>query len=627
MCEGISRAGNGHAVYVGEDENLGQKLINLIRAAHTPPVEDLTVDWGIPEVNLGDEGFELLGIEQPTQQLSLFDDAQNEHEDRNEEMIGPSPSTFWQHPPQGLIPSIQPGSRYSFYSILNRESEKQGLSEKVQLKGSVLGQPIHLEVPVASVHRTAGMSGLSGKLIHLIAARAMIQDFEDQGSKEQVLNMALTYGLISSQTSFVAVDLSEGEPEPVPLGMDHRQVLRPSRRRSRSPHPADYARHNRSHYEDDRSTGIQAPVIIMGSSRCRLDSGSRSRSPSPYSVDTQPPIIMTQASRHRSRSHSRSRTFSGASPPVIMARASRPSGRGHTSHSRHTYDDQPTIIMADRERSRSRSRSVSLARYGPIPTQPIITGQSSHYFVPDQPRRRSCSYSPSRAVPHSSVVMSAPGSPRAFVMPQSFAPPAPVMNQASIIMTAPSRRSRSRSPRHHQSSAGIQPAIIMSSGPRSRSRSRCRDRDYARISAPTGTGAPFIATASSRPLQLRSTSPQCRAPSQQLSTTGGSRRSRSRSPVKHRRRHAEPPRGAVIAVKPSASGGQMGDTKASKRQSIGSKLGSTISRVFRRKNTNGDVGGAMANPVEPTVTSEGGVAGERDPDGELQVNMVQVLRS
>jgi hypothetical protein len=48
-------------------------------------------------------------------------------------------------------------------------------------------------------------------MIHLLAARALVQNFEDKApmshsDKAQVLRLALRYGLSSSQTSFVAVD-------------------------------------------------------------------------------------------------------------------------------------------------------------------------------------------------------------------------------------------------------------------------------------------------------------------------------------------------------------------------------------------------------------------------------------
>jgi hypothetical protein len=53
--------------------------------------------------------------------------------------------------------------------------------------------------------------GLSPKLLHLLAARALIQGLEDtlpvsDAAKDEVRRLGLTYGLASSQTSFVAVD-------------------------------------------------------------------------------------------------------------------------------------------------------------------------------------------------------------------------------------------------------------------------------------------------------------------------------------------------------------------------------------------------------------------------------------
>jgi hypothetical protein len=211
MCEGIANAGNGSAVYVTENEKPDRKLINLIRAAQIPPVTDLRIDWGIPEVQstqAADDVNTPLSQWSEVTELSLFDDAVDLSIIDDEVQLGPPEAftMFQQHPRTDSMPTMMPGRRYSFYAICQHSlHQKDVTSEKVTLHGLVLGQPISLEVPVVPVEVVSQL-GSSGNLVHLIAARALIQDYDEQSEESSVLEMGLRYGLMSSQTSFVAID-------------------------------------------------------------------------------------------------------------------------------------------------------------------------------------------------------------------------------------------------------------------------------------------------------------------------------------------------------------------------------------------------------------------------------------
>jgi hypothetical protein len=71
-------------------------------------------------------------------------------------------------------------------------------------------QPVTLDVPV-QLYSASQNAQAKAKLLHVLAARALIREFEDHKpmtdtDKAEVLRLAVRYGLSSSQTSFVAVE-------------------------------------------------------------------------------------------------------------------------------------------------------------------------------------------------------------------------------------------------------------------------------------------------------------------------------------------------------------------------------------------------------------------------------------
>jgi hypothetical protein len=212
MCNVIARAGNGAAVFVGEAEKPDQKLMSLIKAASGPPIEDLRVDWGISNgAPSFDPDDDMDGLD-PAQDapISMFD----EDYDLTKDLPGPDAGTpgVQQYPPPALMTTLLPGFRVSFYAIATRTlGANMARSSVIRLSATVQGKPLVLEAPVSPVAPVTAGTGLSPKLIHLIAARALIQGHEDQlpvtdAAKDAVLRLGLQYGLASSQTSFVAVD-------------------------------------------------------------------------------------------------------------------------------------------------------------------------------------------------------------------------------------------------------------------------------------------------------------------------------------------------------------------------------------------------------------------------------------
>jgi hypothetical protein len=79
-----------------------------------------------------------------------------------------------------------------------------------------------LECPVSPITPVTSGTGMSTRLLHLIAARHLIQGYEDihpltEACKRDVLRLGLEYGLASSQTSFIAMD-EAGQPKSLLVG-------------------------------------------------------------------------------------------------------------------------------------------------------------------------------------------------------------------------------------------------------------------------------------------------------------------------------------------------------------------------------------------------------------------------
>lgn len=205
--------------------------MSLLRAASGPPVENLTIDWGVDESDLsskddGDsdsEEFELISESdvtldensEPT--LSFFEDNAIEAPATGptgpmEEELAVVP-TIQQAPAGPILPSIYPGFRAEVFAIVKRaHNGNSSPSRAIKISGTVLGAPIQLDIPVQPVVlQNSADTYMPCKIVHMLAARAVIQTFEDKGpmmysDKAQILRLALRYGLASSQSSFVAID-------------------------------------------------------------------------------------------------------------------------------------------------------------------------------------------------------------------------------------------------------------------------------------------------------------------------------------------------------------------------------------------------------------------------------------
>ena len=207
--------------------------MSLLRAARGGVIEDLTVDWGVQDTPSKDEksfddDFEMISgetastktaIEPPTPApISLFDTSSPSMS----EDLGPKemiihlapPPRIQQAPKSNKLPiPLYPGFRCSIFSII-KVSGQTSFSSCVRINGNVMGSPVSLELPVTPIALDGGaathLTDIKVKLLHSLAARALIQDWEDEGKMEknraEVERLGKRYSLASSATSFLAVD-------------------------------------------------------------------------------------------------------------------------------------------------------------------------------------------------------------------------------------------------------------------------------------------------------------------------------------------------------------------------------------------------------------------------------------
>ncbi|KAJ6476277.1 von Willebrand factor type A domain-containing protein [Mycena sanguinolenta] len=233
MCEGIARVGNGTCMMVGEDEStFTGKIARMLKAAKTPPIADLTIDWGLcgakestdapPEC----DDFEI--VEAVSEKTNKTLDLCDESPETNTMLPPPPPevvlpliSRIQQAPFQ--IQNLFPNIRLNAYAILQGNT----IPKTVVIRGST-ADGAEIELPISVVlSRLENAPGVPSA-IHALAARKIIQDLEDgkhaltktisnpddkdllaRTVKEGIIRLGKTYSIASAHTSFVAVDGSQ----------------------------------------------------------------------------------------------------------------------------------------------------------------------------------------------------------------------------------------------------------------------------------------------------------------------------------------------------------------------------------------------------------------------------------
>ncbi|KAJ7875371.1 von Willebrand factor type A domain-containing protein [Mycena olivaceomarginata] len=247
MCEGIARVGNGTCMMVGEQEtSFTGKIARMLKAARTPLITDIAVDWDVPAGEVPttvdeDEEFVMVHDEEAPdakgkgKEMSVFDETLDPLQLENQpappppEVVLSPPAQVQQSPFK--IRMLGPGNRLNVYTILQGWSIT--VPKIVTLTGLTAdGSDLKLSVPVTLSHLPNVPD--APPAIHALAARKIIQDIEDgqhaittsvpddadlvaRTVKASIVRLAKMYSISSSQTSFVAVDESGTQHDYRPL--------------------------------------------------------------------------------------------------------------------------------------------------------------------------------------------------------------------------------------------------------------------------------------------------------------------------------------------------------------------------------------------------------------------------
>ena len=188
LVEGIARAGNGFAQFVGEDEKMDKRLVRMLKGALTPHIRNYTLEV---KYDKEDDDFEMvesvtyclgdLATSSPDSKastltkkaISLFDQSATKEVDM-------PPAGKYDHLPilavpklvqaPHKIPSLYPFNRTTVYLLMSAET-CQRVPRIVVLRATCEHGPLELEIPIQDV-------GV-GETIHQLAAKKAIHELEE----------------------------------------------------------------------------------------------------------------------------------------------------------------------------------------------------------------------------------------------------------------------------------------------------------------------------------------------------------------------------------------------------------------------------------------------------------------
>ncbi|KAJ7657893.1 von Willebrand factor type A domain-containing protein [Mycena polygramma] len=238
MCHGIARVGNGTCMMVGDQESFTGKIARMLKAARAPPIHNISVDWGVPMVevttvneahDVGYDSFVMISNDEETGNgkekekekplLNIFDESVDPIQVDNEPAPPPpevvlSPTPQVQQSPF-KIRTPSPGNRLNIYAILQGKT----VPKTVTLKG-LTGDGAEILLPIPVTLSNLPNAPESPPVVHALAARTIIQDLEDgqhaiaiddpdllaRTVKASIIRLGTEFSIASRETSFVAVD-------------------------------------------------------------------------------------------------------------------------------------------------------------------------------------------------------------------------------------------------------------------------------------------------------------------------------------------------------------------------------------------------------------------------------------
>jgi hypothetical protein len=189
LVEGIARAGNGFAQFVGHNEKMDKRVVRMLKGALTPHITDYTLEV---QYEKEDEEFEM--VERVTDCLSglssspvnekstsgpvkkvisLFDTSAkvtrtNSPAGRYDHLPAIATPKLLQAPHK--IPALYPFNRTAVYLLMSAEG-CQRTPQSVVLRATCEHGPLALEIPIQDVG--------FGETVHQLAAKKAVQELEE----------------------------------------------------------------------------------------------------------------------------------------------------------------------------------------------------------------------------------------------------------------------------------------------------------------------------------------------------------------------------------------------------------------------------------------------------------------
>ncbi|OCT46229.1 von Willebrand factor type A domain containing protein [Cladophialophora carrionii] len=191
LVEGIARAGNGFAQFVGDNEKMDRRVVRMLKGALTPHITDYTLEvtYGQGASPSGDDDFEMVDsastetltvrsvasiFQEPEQKkpISLFDtnateDPPNPPAGRYDNLINVTAPKILQAPHK--IPTLYPFNRTTVYLLLGSDAPRKD-PKSVTLRGTSQHGPLELEIPIQDVG--------TGETLHQLAAKKAVHELE-----------------------------------------------------------------------------------------------------------------------------------------------------------------------------------------------------------------------------------------------------------------------------------------------------------------------------------------------------------------------------------------------------------------------------------------------------------------
>jgi len=191
LVKGMARAGMGTSVFTSQGESLTAKVINQLKNALQPCINDVSVRWG--KTNTFEGSGEATDIVETKKTLFGFG--------KPIKQIATKFSINSQVP--SMIPPIYDGSRLVAYKLIG---DNLGDITEVTVKAKTPEGDLEVTLPISKDNFIHGNS------VHQLFARKMIQEAEEvcekdhpAESKKLITELGLKYNLASKYTSFVGV--------------------------------------------------------------------------------------------------------------------------------------------------------------------------------------------------------------------------------------------------------------------------------------------------------------------------------------------------------------------------------------------------------------------------------------